>query len=43
MTLRGKYADEVLAFWDGESRGTLYTIKLFRELGKPVRILKSCE
>ena len=41
--LIAEYADEVLAFWDGESRGTLYTIKLFRELGKPVRILKSCE
>ena len=32
------YADLVLAFWDGESRGTAFVIKRCRELGKPVRV-----
>ena len=35
-----EYADEALAFWDGSSRGTLYTIKLFEKLGKKVTIIK---
>ena len=35
-----EYADRVLAFWDGTSRGTLYTIKLFEKLGKPTTIVK---
>jgi len=30
--------DMVLAIWDGESRGTYYTIKKAREMGKPVHI-----
>ena len=35
------YADEVIAFWDGQSRGTIYTVKQFQRLGKKVRLLKS--
>lgn len=31
-----EYADEALAFWDGSSRGTLYTIQHFQTLGKRV-------
>jgi predicted Rossmann fold nucleotide-binding protein DprA/Smf involved in DNA uptake len=32
-------ADEVVAFWDGKSRGTKSTIEMAREAGKPVRII----
>lgn len=32
-------ADMVLAFWDGESRGTKYTIDYAKKTGKPVKIL----
>ena len=35
-----EYADEALAFWDGSSKGTLYTIALFKKLGKKVTIIK---
>ena len=31
-----EYSEEVLAFWDGESKGTLYTISLFEKMGKKV-------
>lgn len=31
-------ADIVIAFWDGESSGTAYTVKYARKLGKPVKI-----
>ena len=41
--LIAEYADAVLAFWDGESRGTVYTINLFKKLGKPVKIMKAVE
>lgn len=34
-----EYADECLAFWDGHSKGTKYTIKKFKELGKKVNII----
>jgi len=34
-----RYADEVLAVWDGESTGTMHTIRTCIKLGKPVRIL----
>lgn len=40
--LIAEYADQVIAFWDGESRGTLYTINLFKDLGKPVTIITEC-
>ena len=35
------YADEVIAFWDGESRGTMYTVKQFQRLGKKITLLRS--
>lgn len=31
-------ADRVVAFWDGKSKGTQHSIKLARELGKPLQI-----
>jgi hypothetical protein len=34
-------ADEVVAFWDGTSRGTAHTIRLARAAGIPVRIFRS--
>lgn len=34
------YADCVLAFWDGVSRGTLYVIKKCREVQKPMKAFK---
>ncbi len=33
------YADELLAFWDGSSRGTAYTIRLFEKLNKKTTII----
>lgn len=30
--------DEVFAFWDGQSRGTMHTVNYARKLGKPVHI-----
>ena len=33
------YADEAIAFWDGKSKGTEHTIKLFKKLGKEVRVI----
>jgi hypothetical protein len=33
-----EYADVVLAFWDGQSRGTKYVIDHCREMGVPVRV-----
>ena len=30
--------DEVIAFWDGQSKGTRSTLKLAKEAGKPVHI-----
>lgn len=32
-------SDEMLAFWDGESRGTWYTIVCMVQMGKNVRII----
>lgn len=32
-------ADEVVAFWDEESKGTANTIKLTREAGKPLKVI----
>ncbi len=34
-----RYADAVLAFWDGESAGTRYVIELCKTYGKPVQIV----
>lgn len=33
------YADEILAFWDGKSRGTAYTINNAKKQGKPVSVV----
>ena len=35
-----EYADEALAFWNGISKGTLYTIELFKKLDKKVTVIK---
>ena len=37
--LIAEYADLCLAFWDGESRGTLNTINLFKKLNKSVNVV----
>ncbi|EPZ47608.1 SLOG family protein [Alicyclobacillus acidoterrestris] len=34
------YADKVVAFWDGKSKGTKHTIDIARKCGKPVDIYK---
>ncbi len=34
-----KFCDKVLAFWDGKSRGTKYTIDYARSLNKEVQIV----
>lgn len=34
-----EFADGLLAFWDGESRGTKHMINIMRQLGKPVQIV----
>ncbi len=34
------YADSIIAFWDGTSRGTLSVINYARKTGKPCRIFK---
>ena len=33
------YADEVIAFWDGESRGTYFVIDYCRKTGTPCRVI----
>ena len=38
-TLIVDYADKVLAFWDGSSRGTMFVINYAREHGKPCEII----
>jgi len=35
-----EYADEALAFWDGKSRGTVYTLSLFERYGKKSTVIK---
>ncbi len=35
-----EYADMVLAFWDGESRGTLYTLRQCKRQGKYYRLFR---
>lgn len=39
-TQMGDYADQLIAFWDGESRGTKHMIDYMESLGKPVYIYK---
>ena len=36
-----EYSDVVLAFWDGESRGTRYVIERCRKQGVPLRVFKA--
>lgn len=36
-----KMADTVVAFWDGNSRGTEMVIEYARKLGKPVEVISS--
>ena len=33
------YADEVIAFWDGESRGTYFVIDYCRKTGTPCKVI----
>lgn len=33
------YVNELLAFWDGKSRGTKHMIDIMSKLGKPVRVV----
>lgn len=35
----GRFADGLLAFWDGQSRGTAHMIGYMKKLGKPVHIV----
>ncbi len=34
----GQFADGLLAFWDGQSRGTKHMIDYMKRLGKPVHV-----
>lgn len=36
----GRFADGLLAFWDGKSKGTDHMITFMQSLGKPVHIVK---
>ena len=33
------YADKIIAFWDGRSRGTKFTLDYAKELGKPTKTI----
>lgn len=35
----GNFADVLVAFWDGKSRGTKHMIEYMQKLGKPVHII----
>ena len=35
-----EYADTVIAFWDGKSKGTEFVIKNCEKIGKPVQIIR---
>ena len=34
------YAEMAIAFWDGKSKGTMNTVMLFRDKGKPVLLVR---
>ena len=36
-----EYADSALVFWDGHSKGTAHTVKLFQKLGKSVTLIEA--
>ena len=38
-----KYADALIAIWDGESRGTAHMIKTMEALGKPVYVYNATD
>lgn len=38
----GKYADRLLAIWDGESRGTKQMIDWMQMYGKPTQVVTLC-
>jgi len=38
-----EYADLVLAFWDGQSRGTKYVIDNCKKLNKPIRVFNTID
>lgn len=38
-----EYADVVLAFWDGKSRGTKFVIDNCKKMGKPVKVFLPTE
>jgi predicted Rossmann fold nucleotide-binding protein DprA/Smf involved in DNA uptake len=33
------YADEIVVFWDGHSRGTMSVIEYARKIGKPLEVI----
>lgn len=33
------YADKIVAFWDGKSKGTLSVIKYAEKMGKPCKVI----
>ena len=33
------YADKILVFWDGSSKGTLSVIKYAEKIGKPIKVI----
>lgn len=35
----GNYADALIAFWDGKSKGTKHMIDYMKKLGKPVKVV----
>ena len=34
-----EYADKIVAFWDGNSKGTLFVIQYAKKIGKPCEII----
>ena len=34
------HADALVAFWDGQSRGTAHMVRLMQQKGKPVRVVR---
>lgn len=37
------YADEAVAFWDGYSKGTMHTVRLFQQQSKKVTVIQMNE
>ena len=33
-----EYADQILAFWDGSSKGTLWGVRYAEKIGKPIKM-----